>query len=301
MIVTFIRHLWSSQYGATRERDLFAAIKDRIRGRQDCVELANNLANTSRLYAALLNTDHELWNEYGDASRRHMRTLILLRMEQYRPLLLAVLEEFPAEHVRDTLRLLVAWSVRFLIVGGLGGGVMERHYCARALDIRSGTMRTASELARAMTNVIPNDEQFRAAFESARVSQHFLARYYLRVLEQQHAGEEQPEMVPNEEAVITLEHVLPQTPGPEWVAFDEETAAAFYKRIGNLALLRQRINNELVGNRGFDAKKPFFDQSAYALTKEIAGQDSWGPDQIRERQRRLAELAVRAWPRDLQT
>jgi hypothetical protein len=221
--------------------------------------------------------------------------LRLLRMAHNRPLLLAIMARFDIAEARIALRLLVSWAVRSLIVGGVGGGTLERHYSERAKGLSDGQLHTGKKLAEAMAVVVPTDAQFESAFSAARVSQSYLARYYLCVLERHSQAKAYPELVPNQnEEELTLEHVLPRNPSPAWGDLDSETAEAYHKRIGNLALLQKPINSA-IGNEGFAAKQSVFAASGLVLTRELAQFEAWGPVQIDERQVRLAKSAVLAW------
>jgi hypothetical protein len=113
-------------------------------------------------------------------------------------------------------------------------------------------------------------------------------------LEKTAVGKEQPEYVSNEEAAdINLEHVLPlQSQG--W-GVDDETARSVQRALGNMALLPAGLNAE-IGNASFKEKKRAYAQCDYLLTKSIAEKVEWGPQQIRERQKELARLAIRTWP-----
>ncbi len=296
LAVTYIRQFWSSEYGLTRERELYDRIKDKITSKKQSVDLANKLMDSARLYAAILNTSHEFWTEYGATAKDHMATLNDLGMVQIRPLLLAVLSVFSVAEVKKTLRVMVAWSVRFLIFGGLGGGALESQYCQRAVDIRSGKISTTKELLNAMKDIVPTDSQFKKAFENATISKDYLARYYLRVLENQVQNKSEPELIPNSnEEIVTLEHVLPENPSQAWGNIEPEVAKAYYKRIGNMALLTRRINSD-AGNDGFIIKKPYYQNSDYELTKSLATYNEWGIEQIEARQKKLAEIASQAWP-----
>lgn len=294
-VVDYIRHYWSSQNGATRERDLYAAIRKRIASKQNSVDLSHGLETAARFYAAILSPAHELWNDYGSTTRQHVETINLLRMVQVRPLLLAVLEKFSIAEARKAFRLAVAWGVRFLIHGGLGGGVLEDSYCDRAKSIHAGDITTTKQLASAMANVVPSDGAFEAAFANASVSQAYLARYYLRVLENQARGESQPELVPNpNQEEINLEHVLPLKPEKNWPNFDDDSAKAFQRRLGNMALLQQRPNSKLK-SESFGKKRSVLAASKYTLTAEIGKGTKWEASTISARQLKLAKLAIAAW------
>jgi len=253
------------------------------------------LAQGANDYAALLNTNHEKWNEYGTSTRKHIEIIShQLRVEQIRPLMFAVARHFSIKEARKAFRLFVSWSVRFLVVGGRGG-LLDRNYSVAAEQVGTGKITTAKGLEKLMADVVPSDAEFETAFSTARVSQNQLARYYLRALELQVSGEEEPELVPNDaEDVINLEHIIPSTPSDEWT-IDPEMASALNKRLGNMVLL-QATANVAAGNDGFAAKKPTYKKSKFALTVEVAKHSAWGLEQISERQKRLAKLATKTWP-----
>jgi uncharacterized protein with ParB-like and HNH nuclease domain len=94
MVVTYIRQFWSSKYGLTRERELYKNIKAKTTSKQQAIDLSTELNTNARYYAAILNSTHEIWNDYGTTTREHMMTLNELGMVQLRPLLLAILAVF---------------------------------------------------------------------------------------------------------------------------------------------------------------------------------------------------------------
>jgi hypothetical protein len=293
---TYIRHMWISTNGPTRERELYDNIKKKIRGKQAALEFAGALESNATMYASMLNPDHEMWNRYGTEASGRVRTLNQLRMEQVRPLMLAVLNRFEANQAKKSLRLFVNWAVRFLIVGGHGGGVLEGHYGTCAVQVSDGKIKTAQELSKAMEGAVPSDGEFREAFKTARVSQPHLARYYLRALERHNAKDDEPEFVPNaDEDTINLEHVLPENPSTGWTGFTQEEAEASYKRIGNMVLLKKSINSR-IGNDSFQEKVPFLGQSTYVLTRGVSSYTEWNIAAIDDRQSRLAKMAVKTWP-----
>jgi uncharacterized protein with ParB-like and HNH nuclease domain len=295
IVVDYIRHYWSSKHGYTREKELYSEIKAHVTSKQEAVDFTNEIADDARLYAAMLNPEHELWTNYTPNSKSYMATILSLQMVQIRPLLLAVLREFKGPEVEKALRLMLAWIARFLVVGGLGGGTLERHYSDRAKEVRSGSITTAKQLATSMTEVVPTDAVFETAFATASISKATLARYYLRALEQKNAGAREPELIPNpNEQEVNLEHVLPQTFSPDWSDVGVEVAKVYHKRIGNLALMQASANSR-AGNASFSDKSTRYATSSFKLTSEIANEKKWGTEEIDARQLRLANLAVKTW------
>src|SRR5688572_26750959 len=98
---------------------------------------------------------------------------------------------------------------------------------------------------------------------------------------------------PNEEEV-NLEHVLPLKPEKGWPEFDDETARAYQRRVGNMVLLQQKLNASLK-SAPFSKKRPILASSQFSLTADVGKAAKWDPAAIEARQRKLAQLAVKAW------
>lgn len=294
--VTYLHHLLITKNGPTKEREVFDKIKRTVNSQTSAIEFLDELSECANDYAALFNSDHRKWNDYGTSTRKHIVTINRdLRVEQIRPLMFAVSKHFSVKEAKHAFKLFVFWSVRFLIVGGRGG-LLDRNYALRAQEISNGTIKTAKDLSAAMADVVPNDAMFEAAFADARISQIFLARYFLRALEMKRKGDPEPELVPSEdEQSINLEHILPENPEGNWPNFDPDTASVYYKRIGNMVLLQSK-KNSLIGNSPFTVKRKLLKDSTFLLTSEIEGYSKWGIDEINKRQKSLAKLAVQTWP-----
>lgn len=293
---TFIRHVWASRNGVTREKDLYDKIRKHVTGKQRAVSFAKELSELALVYAALDNPSDELWKEYGSSVREAVDALQLLKATQIRPLLLAIVAHFDAKEVRRALPMLVCWTVRFMVVGKLGSGPLESGYADRAQEVSSGRIKTAAQLFEASKSFLANDGEFEQAFAVARSSAQYLARFYLRVLEKQSSAAAGDELIvnPNVDAV-NLEHIMPQTRAPHWEGISVEQHENYVKRLGNLALL-DRVLNEKSGNLPFADKAKALAKSKIATTREIAAATSWDTKAIDERQKQMAKLAVKAWP-----
>lgn len=189
------------------------------------------------------------------------------------------------------------------LVSSLQGVTRDREVFDRIKGMVAGKSQAISLLQQMADNasdyvaiLTPSHAKWTAYFSTARVAKNSLARYYLRSMELQVQGNPEPEFIPNEnEQVINLEHVLPENPGPGWAHVDPETAAAFHRRVGNMALL-QVTKNIKIGNDAFATKQPVLKASLYKLTNEIAAHTNWGMKEITERQKQLAKIAVKTWP-----
>jgi hypothetical protein len=300
IVMTYLRHLVIALYGPTREKEIFEKIRTKVQGRPQAIVFLEQLADYADSYAAILNPTHAKWNSYPPQISEAISNLRELRVQQIRPLMLAAAKYFEPAEALTAFRSFLNWTVRFLVSGGMRGGQLEDAYGERALDVSMGKIKSTKGLLDSLKSVIPSDAEFESAFASARVSQHGLARYYLRSLERCIRGEAQPELVPQQDTEqVNLEHIIPQEPSDNWKHIDSETADAYTKRIGNMTLLRARTNAEF-GNAPFKTKRVEYEKCPFVITRlicDLTREDSlWGPNEINERQRRLATYAVKTWP-----
>jgi hypothetical protein len=297
-LVTYIRHLWVTTHGPTKERELAAQIRLDVSNEARTFQFLTDGSTGVSDYAALWSSNHPKWTDYRPSTKQHIDTMARhLRVKQIRPLMFSVARYFEPIEADKAFRLLVSWSVRFLIVGGRGG-MLDLQYSLRARDVGLGQITKARELRESMRSYVPSDKEFEGAFAIAKVSRSYLARYYLRALENSAKELSQPEYVANDSVIdITLEHIMPLRAGDDWDT-DEDVADSAQKFIGNLALVKATQNRDL-GNLSFEEKKTLYKQSGYELTRQIAQYDRWGLDEIRERQSTLAKLATKTWSIDL--
>jgi hypothetical protein len=297
LLLAYIRHFWISQHGPTTADELGSKIEESVTQEAQALLLVRSLDAGAVDYAAILTPrEHPRLEMYGNEAREHIFAVTReLGIVQSRPLLLSILKRFEPEESKKAFKLLLSWSVRFLIVGGGGGGNLDRYYGLRAFEIDQREITTARALREKMRNVVPNDEAFTRGFQTASVRRAPIARYYLRAIEMALEGEKDPELIPTQDTnVLNLEHILPINPSQAW-GITEDVASANYKRLGNMTLLHAG-DNVGAANNTFVDKKPVYAGSPLEITKALAVYDAWGPNQIDDRQGKLAELAVRIWP-----
>jgi hypothetical protein len=280
--------------GLTREREVMAKVETLARSKNDAIKLLVFFDELSRDYAAILNPDHQKWNEYDNVVRKSIQTINILGVTQIRPLMLAVTRYFSKAQTAEAFRKMVSWSVRFLVIN-IRGGRLDEGYSRLSNSIFKLEIKNDKDLKNSAAGIVISDAQFRTVFETARVSVSKLARYYLRSLETVARNQRDPELVPNEDIVINLEHVMPESLGLEWPSVDPQDAETHFARLGNMVLLQAEKNSK-IGNSSFETKRKTYEKSAFLLTTQVAECTDWTVKEINDRQKLLAELAVKAWP-----
>jgi hypothetical protein len=294
-VMDYVRHQWSATNGLTREKELFTDIRNKIKNANSSLTYATKLATDARVYAAMLNTELDFWNNYGGTAKQHMQAIELIGVDRMRPLVLASLSNFNISEAKKALQMFVAWSVRFLITS-TNWGTLERQFSEKATAISTGAIKDAKSLRTAMKQYVPIDQDFEDKFATASVS-NAVSRYLLHVLERSNAGIKQPELIANQNPdEVSLEHILPKNPtAGTWTDFEPETASVWARKLGNLCLLASDENGAAT-NAEFAAKKPIYAKSNLKLTGEVAAYPKWDPKSIQDRQKKLAKLAVTTWP-----
>ncbi len=95
---------------------------------------------------------------------------------------------------------------------------------------------------------------------------------------------------------VNVEHILPQKPHKDWKLKRSEIKG-YVNMLGNLTIISKRINSR-AQNATLSQKLPELEQSELAINKELVKvlrsvEGEWGEEQIRKRQKALAELAYR--------
>jgi hypothetical protein len=298
MLLTYIRHYWVMKNGPTQERELAARVKNEVAGRQQAVDIVIAMDEFSSDYTGLLMPlDYPGWVGLDQESRGYIYVITrVLGIEQIRPLLVAIIRKFTPAEAKKALKVLLSWSVRFLIAGTGGGGPLDRNYGQRAKEVMDGTITTAKEIViKTGGDLIRTDEDFKQAFSLHRVTKNVLARYFLRALELKAGGDNKADLgdVLEDIGTLNLEHVMPLRPSADWNC-DEETTQRYGKRLGNLVLLNPSTNVKL-GNGSFTAKRTAYAESPMLSTQKVAENLFWGPNEIEKRQADMAEFAVQIW------
>lgn len=295
----FLKSWWTSRHGRVQTAQLFPQLKDSVGTWDEANAVSTDLLDASEKYAALETADDSVWSAVDNHARESISALKLLGAKQVHPVLLSALEKMHPAELNRLLRLLEVLIVRYQLIGGGRTGRLEIACAALARRVYSGEITSASAAHSALKDIFPGDDDFRDAFRTKQETNSRKAMYLLRKLEIQarREAEQRPggiELGPI--SGLTVEHVLPRRPGPDWagvVNADSELVDDTLHRLGNMCLLTE-VNRRL-GNAGFDEKKSVYRQSDLLLTSEVGQFDSWDREAINQRQLRMAKRAVAVW------
>ncbi|MEX0348229.1 MAG: DUF262 domain-containing protein [Paracoccaceae bacterium] len=299
----FLRHYWLSEYDVVREKYLYRRIADKFQNQTEVFELSRGLRNSAENYTALHDSEHSIWDDgYEGAERNKIQSnidqLVTFNVNQYNPLLLAVLET-NHEIFASVSSMVVAFAYRYSIIMGQGTGNIEKVFASAAQFVRKNPDCTAKDVFEQIKALYPTDSDFRTSFARKQITVAKLARYTLKKLSDYMEGNSGVEAVSNPHQ-LNLEHVLPQKfVTAEWSEFldDNEVEVSDYvHRIGNMTLLPSSLNRKLA-NKSFAVKVQggYFADSPLKINSFIAEQEVWSSSIVDARQSTLARIATQVW------
>lgn len=295
-LTPFLRHFWLSEYWLVRERDLYRAIRDRVKSPTAARQFMERLRKVADFYAALLNLEHPFWTDFSVETRTFIEALLLFKVTQFRPVLLAAMEDFKPDHVTKLLRMLMVISFRYTVVSSLGTGNLEKIYTDTALGIRKGKVKNLKDIFMRLKAAYVEDDRFMNDFSQGSFSKANVARYILAEIND-HLENDPEHKVAESSGRISLEHILPKSHGKDWKGAipDGEDVQEYVELIGNLTLL-EKGKNKGIAAAGFQEKKAkAFSQSSLALNKEISAHSVWTSKEIVARSKDLARTARKVW------
>jgi hypothetical protein len=141
-----------------------------------------------------------------------------------------------------------------------------------------------------LKKLTPVDDEFITHFEAKRDMKSSIVRYLLVDIENHLRKRKHP--IRRDDT--TLEHILPQSPAP-WnlTKIETEKFPIMINRLGNLTLLSAPI----LSNSIFSKKVDFYRKENLSINQNVIDKVVWTSSEIVSRQRELAKIACKVWPR----
>ena len=290
-LTTFIRHYWNSKFKLERQPALFKAIKLEINSAEKAFQFLNDLEEISNYYTAFNNPNDELWDKEETAS---LKVLTLLNVSTCYSLMLSSLKNLPRGDFKIMLRELSMITFRYNL-SDLNPNEAERVFSKVANDLSNKNISNVKDAVLALKSIYVMDDNFEQMFSTTSVNtrrKKELVKYILVKIENQIANKNYQ----HEEAVATIEHILPENPGSIWEEnFPSDIQDDYIYRLGNYSLLEANINNKLDNNMPFSEKLEKYKISSYKLSNEYCNYDKFSPKEIALRQDKMSKVAKAIW------
>jgi hypothetical protein len=283
----FLRHFWISHHGDVKKQRLYKTVTQWvIKQKEEPAEFSRELAASSQTYVDLATAQTK-----DDRLRPGLAAVRSLGAKALRPALLSLWENSEDKQRADRERLLsalVTLYVRFITIGSRDNSELEQVVFGIAQDLRKKPLNVDLAIQK-IHGLVPDDDRFKSDFADASAKGK-PAAYLLRELE--HARRPTKELKVATPDLVHVEHIYPQA-GVEGERWDDHEAQI--DRIGNLTPLAAPINSS-IQDKGFQVKKEEYKKSDLQITRDLTRFQSWDASRITSRQKKLAKIAVEAWP-----
>lgn len=285
----FIRHFWNSRYNFIREKDLYKRIREEITTPKKCEELVHELLHLSELYRALVNANDETY--FADSELNSiLANLKLLKASSFYPIILALKScNYTEEDIKIVSKALETLVVRNFVISGKVANKYEIVFSKIAFNVYHKEYTTVEDIIEKIHKNTINDEEFESAFSLYSSKNKGTIRYLFRELNKY--LDQETEII-NDNTKVHIEHIMPEKKGNWYI--NEEEHTEYLWRLGNLTLLGKEYN-KAISNKIFQEKRTIYTASSILLSRELPTYTTWGTEEIKDRQEKLAKLALKVW------
>ena len=307
-ISKFIRYFWLSKYSFVQEKRLYKEVKKKI---SDPSLLLSEISNASNYYYKIASdkTNANDWSEdFNDKeiAKKAVETFYGLRtmgITQCYSLLFCLLmnKDKIGFNFSGVLKDIEKYHFGYSAICKLSGNVVERIYVntsnkiQEALKISNQGKRikfiqqALSSFKKELKDKYPSKNIFVEKFMDIEYKNYPLVIYILSNIEKLKGGKAEETNF----SKTSIEHILPQDP-TEW-GLTKKDIKDYANMLGNLTLTSKKINGSM-GNKPLKDKVKIFKESKLNINKELLKEFKilkykWGEEEIKNRQKKLAEYA----------
>ena len=290
-LTSYLRTWWGSRHSFVRQADLFKTIKRHLSRRADVYELVRGLEDDLDIYLALSSPES---GGLEETARDSADKLKMFSVRQPFSLLLAVHRLLPGDFSK-LLEVVVKISFRYNVIGSQSPAEQERTYARVASQVSGGKLRDTNSVIQALRGIYLSDSAFEGFFrektlDTGNSRNKRVVKYILGRLEDQISGKSNGPVTD----MMSVEHILPESSGDNWLNFDEQERRSLVYRIGNMTPLEKSLNKK-VGNEGFAKKRVSYKRSGSFITRLVGENEEWTAAKVRERQGDFARVAKTVW------
>ena len=189
-VTTYLRHFWNAgHYPGERKSSLIKTIKKEIKNRVEAIQLLNDLDNNVSIYAALSNSQSEVWTT---GQSKLIEELKILEVSQCYTLIMTAKLKLREVEFNKLLRDIIIISFRNITIGGQNSNELERIYGKASVAIFNDEITTAkSAYETYLKEAYMEDNSFKNDFQNKIINTrkyNGLSKYILSELEIQYGG-----------------------------------------------------------------------------------------------------------------
>jgi len=272
-------------------------------------EMLEDMLEKSRVYVDIYN--FEVSENFQASKLQELNSKLestQIKNDRIRTLLLKIITDYEsADDVLEALNILEVLNTRDKIAGRDSNTSRDRFW-SRTCSMMDRGEDPNEYLRRMAEKRAPNDTIIMERVVSREFKNNDFTKYILDRIEEEHymrtGGREK---TVGDRSTVDIEHVAPQhvwtadkySSWKQYLNCSEEEFEEYKKRIGNLTLLQDRLNQTASDNPFKQKCNIYHNNTDFLMTQAIAEEyDEWGLKQIRDRSESMAEIICEVWSMD---
>ena len=301
----FIRYYWLSKYSFVTDKKLFKAIKNEIVNHKAWGNLLIELEKDSINWFKIAEGNESEFsdNNYESKIFPSVEGLRIMKVEQCNVFLLSILRNIDKIKTSpiDVIKFIENFTFQYSAINKLPGNKVEKLYSKYAVKvdkivtddlpkhIPGRIQQCFHSIIEELKELLEKEQYFLDNFNKVTYKKKPLSQYILaRINNHMELTNEKNINFNN----VNIEHILPQKP-EKW-ALSQSEVSSYVHLLGNLTLLHDGLNRT-VGNDTLSKKLIHLKKSQLEITKyfikNINDENTWGEEEIKERQTRFGKLA----------
>lgn len=290
-ITGFFKHYWNSKNDPISEKQIFKALKNKIKTRKQVKEFLNEIYKEAEVYYFLLNPEHSYWK--NNEIENLLEEISTLGIRQCLPVLLVSTLKFKETDFIKTLNSCIGLSFRYSTVCNLHNNKLERVYSKVSKAIRTGEIKSNSKVRGELKNLNPNNSVYDESFKNLSFKNNKTPRYILKKMSD--SLDTGKEIIAADK--VTLEHIIPiqieETHKEELKKIKINHREVIYK-LYNMTILGEEYNSKS-SSKKFAEKLVMYKKSKLPINKEIISYSKWTRHEIVKWTEYLLQLSKINW------
>lgn len=290
----YIRYYWNSCHKFVREKELYKHISSEIKSPLNCSKLVDSLYRYSKCYHDAIAPEN--FDYYNDEEIiKHLKSLNELKASSYVPILLAMeMRGFSDVDKAEILKAIEIYVFRNATIAGKTSNKTEVFFADIADKVYNETLDKKSDIIARIEKQMIDDNAFKNIFRDyATTTRQYIRYIFIAIHEYLSPNTE----INRDYKNVHIEHIMPRDI-KLWENITAKEHEQYLWRLGNLALLDVKLNTS-IANKPFEEKKNKYLSSQIKPNDELSKYNKWGVNEIRDRQNRLTDLAMKIWNKSI--
>ncbi|QCS41305.1 DUF262 domain-containing protein [Natrinema versiforme] len=293
------------------KRKLYDYVNELLEGRlqehnMTLEELLEDMHEKSKVYVNIKNGEVKRFRRHTNELNEKVEST-QLKNKRIRTLLLRIITEYDdADDVLEALYILEVLNIRNKIAGRDSNTSRDRFWC-RACTMLTKQDNQNEYLRRLAEQRSPSDTVLRERMANREFKNNDFTKYVLDRIEEEHYMRSSRGKGVNDRSKVDIEHIAPQSAFTadkysEWKRYlncTEEEFEEYKKRIGNLTLLEDRVNQSASDNPFEQKCRIYSHKTEFKMAEAVSDNyDEWSVEKIVERSKELADIVNEIWSMD---